>query len=92
VGISGNTAFVGALDDDDALGVNQGSAYSYVRAGASWGNETKFMATDAAAGVRFGTSVGVDGATAVIGSPSKQAGIVPAAGAGGAYGFRMVIP
>ncbi|MEM8494339.1 MAG: PQQ-binding-like beta-propeller repeat protein [Planctomycetota bacterium] len=65
VAISGTTAIVGADGDDDA-GSSTGSAYFF---DTTSGNElSKLTASDAAAGDRFGFSVGISGDTAIVGS------------------------
>ena len=55
VSLSGDTAVVGALDDD--IGTDAGSAYVFVRSGTSWSRAGKLTASDAAADDRFGYSV-----------------------------------
>jgi hypothetical protein len=67
VGVSGNTAIVGAHDDDDR-GVRSGSAYLF---NAETGEEIfKLIASDGVAGDEFGFSVGISGNHAIIGAPS----------------------
>ncbi len=65
VAISGDTAIIGAVEDDD--GINSGSAYIYRLNGSSWVEERKLLASDGAAWDFFGTSVGISGDTVVIG-------------------------
>ena len=67
VSVSGDTAVVGALGDDDN-GSASGSAYVYVRSGTSWTEQAKLTASDGAADDRFGLSVSVSGDTAVVGA------------------------
>ena len=67
VDLSGGTAVVSAAFDDDD-GSSSGSAYVFVRSGTTWTQQQKLTASDAAAGDWFGTSVGVDGDTVVVGS------------------------
>src|SRR5690606_16303405 len=67
VSISGDTALVGAYGDDDA-GSNSGSAYVFVRSGASWTRQAKLSASDGAANAYFGYSVSVSGETALVGA------------------------
>ena len=68
VAISGDTALVGALYDDDN-GSNSGSAYIYQRqADGSWSETAKLTASDAAAGDYFGSSVAISGDTALVGA------------------------
>ena len=47
--ISGDTAIVGALYDDDR-GNNSGSAYIFVRNGSTWTEQAKLTASDGAQG------------------------------------------
>jgi len=65
VSISGDTAIVGAPGDDDA-GAQSGSAYIFVRSGATWTQEAKLTASDAAADDVFGWSVSISGDTAIV--------------------------
>jgi hypothetical protein len=71
VALSGDTAVVGAIFDGD-LGAASGSAYVFVRSGATWSQAAKLTAADGATGDLFGVSVavsgGVSGDTFVIGS------------------------
>ena len=67
VSISGDTAVIGAMRDDDA-GDQSGSAYVFVRTGGIWAQQAKLTAADAAAGDRFGSSVSISSNTAVIGA------------------------
>jgi len=67
VGISGDTAVIGAFWDDDS-GDRSGSAYIFRFNGSSWVEEQKLTASDSAAGDYFGNSVAISGDTAVIGA------------------------
>ena len=58
---------VGAPRDDDA-GRGSGSAYVFTRSGATWTQEAKLIASDGAAGDRFGRSVAIAGDTAMVGA------------------------
>ena len=72
VGISGDTAVIGAYHDD-----NQGSAYVFERnqGGADqWGQVKKLTASDRATGDRFGWSVAISGDTAVVGAELDDVG------------------
>jgi len=67
VAISGETALVGAKNDDDN-GYDSGSAYIYQRqADGSW-SEQKLTASDGAAEDLFGISVAISGETALVGA------------------------
>ncbi len=63
---NGNTFIIGAHSDDD-MGANAGAAYIYRWDGSDW-VETKIVASDGAAVVRFGHDVGLsgDGYTIVV--------------------------
>jgi len=69
VSVSGDTAVVGATNDDNAGGIDAGSAYVFVRSGGVWTQQQKLTASDAAAGDGFAYSVSVSGDTAVVGAP-----------------------
>jgi hypothetical protein len=66
VAVDGDTVVVGA--PDDAKGAKSGSAYVFVRAGATWTQQAKLLAADGAAGDRFGWAVAVDAGTVVVGA------------------------
>ena len=66
VGISGERIVAGAWDED-AGGSNAGAVYLFERSGGVW-NETKLVASDAAAGDLFGYSVAMAGDIAVVGA------------------------
>src|SRR6266498_2791055 len=68
VAISGETVVVGALFDDGAAGLQQGSAYVFARSGGVWTQQQKLLASDAAAGAVFGNSVAISGETVVVGA------------------------
>ncbi len=68
VALSGDTAVIGAYQDDDG-GTNSGSAYVFTRdINGIWSQQAKLTASDAAAFDRFGYSVSLSGNSAVIGS------------------------
>ena len=64
VSLSGDTAVIGADFADDG----SGAAYVFVRDGATWTQQAKLKASDAAADDRFGFSVSVSGETAIVGA------------------------
>ncbi len=68
MGVSGDTAVIGARYDDHAGGTNAGAAYVFVRSGGVWSQQAKLTASDAAASDHFGYSVAISGDTAVIGA------------------------
>jgi len=67
VSISGDYAIIGAYCDDDN-GLDSGSAYVFKRDGTAWIEQAKLLASDGAAGDRFGVSVSIDGDYAIIGA------------------------
>ena len=67
VAVDGNTALIGANEDDDN-GENSGSAYVFTRNAGVWTEQAKLTASDGASDDEFGVSVAVDGDTALIGS------------------------
>ena len=68
VSVSGDTAVIGAVGDDDK-GSGSGSAYVFMRAAdGAWSQQAKLTADDGAEGDWFGHSAAVDGDTAVIGA------------------------
>ena len=86
-GISGDILVVGAYDED-AGGPNAGAAYIFQRdlGGAdNWGEVTKLTASDALAGDRFGSGIGISGDTIVVGAFREDAGGLDA---GTAYVYR----
>ena len=88
VDVSGNTAVVSASSDDNANGINAGSAYVFVKPVGGWaGNLTetaKLTASDGAAGDFFGFPVHLSGSTVVLGAIRDHTPIVDA---GSAYVF-----
>ena len=70
VSADGSCAVIGAVYDDVEANTNQGSAYIFIRSGASWIQQAKLVASDGAVNDYFGWSVSVsaDGACAVIGA------------------------
>jgi len=67
VAIDGDTAVVGAFNDDDN-GNASGSAYVFMRSGSGWIQQTKLIANDGASGDYFGHSVAINGDTIVVGA------------------------
>jgi len=67
VAFNGDTALIGAWNDDDN-GVDSGSAYVFIRTGTNWIQQTKLLASDGQAGDSFGSSVSLSGDTALIGA------------------------
>ncbi|MGH9839289.1 MAG: putative Ig domain-containing protein [Blastocatellia bacterium] len=68
VALSGNTALVGA-PYDDVNGMEQGSAYVFVRNGAIWTQQARLIAQqDGTSFDYFGIAVALDGNTALVGA------------------------
>ena len=65
--LDGDTAIVGAVDDDDK-GINSGAAYIFIRTNNNWIQEAKLLASDGAAEDLFGSSVSLSSDTALIGA------------------------
>jgi hypothetical protein len=61
------------LLDDGTAGLDQGSAYVFVRSAGVWSQQQKLVAADAASndnfGDNFGNSVAISGETLVVGAP-----------------------
>lgn len=79
VAVFGDTAVIGAPGDDDA-GENSGSAYVFVRNGATWNERSKLTASnwlgesDAAAGDQFGSSVAIVDGLILVGASGDDDG------------------
>ncbi len=82
VSISGDFAVIGSFRDDDR-GVNSGSAYIFMREGASWIEQAKLTANDGTSNDAFGRSVGINGDYVIIGAPGDLSGEL-----GSAYIFK----
>ena len=74
ISADGNTAIVGA-PEDDVSGTNSGSAYIFVRDGTTWTQQQKIWANDADATDLFGTAVSIsaDGNTVTVGAIHEDA-------------------
>ena len=80
VGISGNTAIIGAYYDDD-LGFQSGSAYLFDV--TTYTEIAKLLPADGSASDVFGYSVAISGTTAIVGAPYDDDN----GGSGSAYLF-----
>jgi hypothetical protein len=80
VAVSGDTVVVGAELEDDGGDLDTGAAWVFVRAGATWTEQQKLVASDGSPNDRFGDSVSISGNTVVVGAPG-------AGNAGAAYVF-----
>jgi hypothetical protein len=84
VALRGDTLLVGS-SQDDGRGGDAGAVYVFGRnqGGAEqWGQVQKLTASNAAAGHRFGASVGISGDTIVVGAPGARAAYVFEGGQG----------
>ncbi len=70
VGIDGDVAVVGAINDNDN-GVDAGSAYAFTRVNSIWGEDAKFVSDGFGSSHRFGESVAVHQGVAIVGSPQE---------------------
>ena len=86
VSISGNTAVVGAPNNDLPGKSNCGAAYVFQRSGATWTQVAKLTAADSAASDQFGLSIDLDGDTVLVGAPFKN-GALTGSQSGAAYAF-----
>ncbi|MEO5914551.1 MAG: choice-of-anchor D domain-containing protein [Luteolibacter sp.] len=85
VALSGDTALLGAPEDETGAGLFAGSAYVFVRNGTTWLQQAKLTASNAAAFDNFGHAVAISGNTALVGAYFRD---TPAgANAGNAYVF-----
>jgi hypothetical protein len=74
VGLYGDTALVGAPNDDVDATYNQGSAYVFTRSGVTWSEQQRLTASDGAAGDGFGWSVALWENTALVGARNDDVG------------------
>lgn len=84
VAISGDTVVVGTRRGDPFINQFSGTAYVFVRSGASWTEQAGLAASDASVGDGFGMSVTVDGSTVATGASGSD-GL--RAGSGATYVF-----
>ena len=82
--MSGDTVVIGDADDSHDAPWS-GSAYVFVKDGASWDQQQKLLPTTPASDQVFGASVSIDGDTIVVGAPGEGDPTDPFAGA--AYVF-----
>jgi phage gpG-like protein len=70
----GNTAIVGAPNENTSPNTDNGAAYVFTRTGFTWTEQQKLLASDAATDDQFGFSVALssDGNTAIVGAQEKN--------------------
>ena len=83
VAVDGDTALIGAPNDDDN-GSSSGSVYVFTRSGGVWTEQAKLTASDGAPSDIFGYSLALSGDTALIGAPVDDDNGI---GSGSAYVF-----
>ena len=81
----GDTALIGASQDDFGAELDQGSSYVFTRSGSSWSQQAKLSADDGMAEDYFGERVALDGDTALVGAWFQDVGANPEQGS--AYVF-----
>ena len=85
VALSGTTALIGASGKTIGTNTGQGAAYVFTQNGASWTQQgSKLVAADGTTSDRFGTSVALEGQTALIGASKALVALAPQ---GAAYVF-----
>lgn len=72
VGVSGNTALVGARFDDVGSNADQGSAYIFSGSGNTWSFQRQLIANDGIANDEFGNAVSINGDRLVVGAPQNS--------------------
>jgi hypothetical protein len=68
VALSGSTALIGAPQKNNS----SGAAYVFVSRGTGWYQQARLTAGDAAAIENFGSSVALNGSTALVGAPQRH--------------------
>ncbi|WP_438013957.1 thrombospondin type 3 repeat-containing protein [Sorangium sp. So ce315] len=86
VAVSGETALVGAPQDDEK-GSNAGAVHVFVRGGSTWTHAVKLLAEDGRASDQFGGAVAISGGGALIGAIGHDA---TATNAGAAYPWARI--
>ena len=86
VSMNDDYVLIGAHEDEPDNVVSSGAAYVFIRDEQDWSQQAKLIAGDKAAYDRFGSSVSLDGDTAVVGARYEDPGGVT--NAGSAYVFE----
>ena len=74
VAIDGDTAIIGAPNDDVGANNAQGAAYVFTRSGSTWTQQAQLTATGGAVNDFFGVSVALSGNTAIVGANADDVG------------------
>ena len=72
VALAGQTALVGAIQDNTPAANLAGSAYVFVRSGSGWIQQAKLFANEGESFDYFGLAVALFGETALVGAPSSN--------------------
>ncbi|HQF24565.1 MAG TPA: FG-GAP repeat protein, partial [Polyangiaceae bacterium] len=83
VAVDGSSVLIGASGDSEK-GSLAGAAYVFARTGSNWSQQSKLMASDAAALDKFGSALSISGDTIAVGASLAN---TPSADAGAAYVF-----
>jgi hypothetical protein len=74
--LEGDTALIGAPNDDTTSGINAGSVYVFTRAGSTWSLQTKLFASDGSLGDSFGNAIALHGNVCIIGARATGAAYI----------------
>ncbi|MFZ4430117.1 MAG: immunoglobulin domain-containing protein, partial [Phycisphaerales bacterium] len=74
VALRAEELLVGSPADDGAAGIDQGSIYAFARSGGAWTQVVRLVASDAAAGDAFGSSVAIGESWVAAGAPADDVG------------------
>ncbi len=85
VGLDGDTLVVGAMQDDIAGNIDQGSAYIFSRSNGVWTQQQKLYITSGDYYDYFGRAVAISGDTVVVGSPGDDRTYYTSAGSAYVY-------
>ncbi|MFZ6027683.1 MAG: hypothetical protein ACOYYS_08215 [Chloroflexota bacterium] len=72
VAVDGDLALIGVPDEAVGPNTQQGSVYVFARKGRSWQQTGYLTDPDGTAGDNFGSSVALDGGTALVGAPDAN--------------------
>jgi len=76
VAVSGDRVIVGAPKDSNGFGIQAGGAYVFARSGSTWTQQAKLSQQTGAPSDEFGTSVAINGSSAIVGQPFRDAGVI----------------
>lgn len=87
VAVSGNVALVGARGDNNPNGRNVGGTYVFELSNGTWAQRGKLLPHDGVGGDGFGSTVAMEGTTALVAAPHQDN--ANGAVAGAAYAFDV---